>query len=55
MFNFSDYTLNTNYSVSIKTYEYNETDDIVRKYIMIVDGKPIQYKSLVKLCGKAAS
>ena len=37
----------------IKTYEDNETDDIVRKSIMVVDGKPIQYNSLVKLTGTA--
>ena len=51
LYNFGDYTLNTNYSVGIKTYEDNETDDIVRKTIMICDGKPIVYDSLVKLTG----
>lgn len=55
MYNFSDYTLNTNYQVGIKTYEDNETDDIVRKTIMICDGKPIVYESLVKLTGKATA
>ena len=53
IYDFGDYTLNTNFQVGIKTYEDNETDDIVRKSIMVVDGKPIQYNSLVKLTGTA--
>ena len=51
IYNFGDYTLNTNFAVGIKTYEDNDTDDIVRKSIMVVDGKPIDYTSLVKLAG----
>ena len=51
IYNFGDYTLNTNFAVGIKTYEDNDTDDIVRKSIMFVDGKPIDYTSLVKLAG----
>lgn len=51
LYDFSDYTLNTNFNVGIKTYEDNETDDIVRKSIMVCDGKPILYESLVKLTG----
>ena len=51
LYDFGDYTLNTNFQVGIKTYEDNETDDIIRKSIMVVDGKPIQYDSLVKLTG----
>ncbi len=54
LYNFRDYTLNTNYSIGIKTYEDNETDDIIRKTIMICDGKPIEYASLVKLTGNVA-
>lgn len=53
LYNFSDYTLNTNYSIGIKTYEDNDTDDIIRKTIMICDGKPIEFASLVKLTGNA--
>lgn len=49
LFNFSDYCLNTNYSMSIKKYEDNETDDLVTKAIMIADGKVIQKNSLVTL------
>ena len=51
IYDFSDYTLNTNFQVGIKTYEDNDTDDIIRKSIMVVDGKPIEYASLVKLAG----
>lgn len=53
LYDFSDYVLNTNFSVGIKTYEDNETDDIVRKSIMVADGKPILSASLVKLTGTA--
>lgn len=49
LYNFKDYTLNTNFQIGMKIYEDNETDDIVRKSIMVCDGKPIVYESLVKL------
>lgn len=49
LYNFADYTLNTNFQIGIKTYEDNDTDDIIRKMIMVCDGKPIVYDSLVKL------
>lgn len=49
LYNFTDYTLNTNFQVGMKTYEDNDTDDIVRKSIIVCDGKPIIYDSLVKL------
>lgn len=55
LYDFGDYTLNTNFEVGMKVYEDNETDDIVRKSIMVVDGKPILSASLVKLTGSAAS
>lgn len=55
LYDFGDYTLNTNFEVGMKVYEDNETDDIVRKSIMVVDGKPIFSASLVKLTGSAAS
>lgn len=51
LYDFGDYTLNTNFSIGIKTYEDNETDDIIRKSIMVCDGKPVLYESLVKLTG----
>ena len=46
-----DYVLNTNYSIAMKVYEDNETDDIVRKSIMIADGRPVDFNSLVLLTG----
>ena len=54
LYDFSDYTLNTNFEVGMKVYEDNDTDDIVRKSIMVCDGKPILSASLVKLTGSAA-
>lgn len=54
LFNFKDYVLNTNYQMGVKKYEDNETDDLVTKAIMIVDGKVIEKGSLVVL-NKAAS
>lgn len=53
LYNFADYTLNTNFQVGMKTYEDNDTDDIVRKSIMVCDGMPIVYDSLVKLVKQA--
>lgn len=49
LFNFSDYVLNTNYAVTVKRYEDNETDDQVTKAIMLVDGKVVDKNSLVVL------
>ncbi|MCI1593222.1 phage major capsid protein [Heyndrickxia oleronia] len=55
LFNFSDYVLNTNYQMGVKKYEDNETDDLVTKAIMIVDGKVIDLNSLVVLKKAAAA
>lgn len=49
LFDFSNYVLNTNFNVSMKKYEDNETDDQVTKAIMIVDGKVVDKNSLVVL------
>lgn len=49
LFNFSDYILNTNYQMGVKKYEDNETDDLVTKAIMVVDGKVVDVNSLVVL------
>ncbi|PFW87242.1 phage major capsid protein [Bacillus pseudomycoides] len=49
LFNFSDYLLNTNYQMGVKKYEDNETDDMVTKAIMVVDGKAVNVNSLVVL------
>ncbi|MGX8701523.1 phage major capsid protein [Caproiciproducens sp.] len=49
LFSFSDYVLNTNYAVTVKRYEDNETDDQITKAIMLVDGKVVDKNSLVVL------
>ena len=55
LFDLKDYTLNTTYDIGIKTYEDNDTDNIIRKSIMLVDGKVIDDGSLVKLAYKAGA
>jgi len=47
LFNPKDYALNTNYQMTVKKYEDNETDDVVTKAIMLVDGKVVDKNSLV--------
>ena len=49
LFNFSDYVLNTNYSMGIKRYEDNETDDRVTRAVMLADGRVVDENSLVTL------
>lgn len=49
LFRMKDYCLNTNFRIGIKTYEDNDTDDIIRKSIIVADGKPVDTHSLVKL------
>ena len=53
MFNFRDYVLNTNLNMGIKRYEDNETDDIVTRAVMLVDGKVVAPQSLVLLVKKS--
>ena len=55
LFNFKDYTLNTNYAMTIKKYEDNDTEDTVTKAVMLVDGKVVDKNSLVTLAKKAAA
>lgn len=55
LFDFKHYTLNTSHSIGLKIYEDNETDDIVRKSIMLVDGKPTDTNGLVKLVYKTTT
>lgn len=54
LFNFKDYVLNTNYNMTIKKYEDNDTEDEVTKAIMLVDGKVIDKNSLVTVTKKGA-
>ena len=49
MFRPSDYILNTNLEMTVKQFEDNDTDDIVRKAVMLVDGKVVDKNSLVTL------
>lgn len=54
LFNFKDYVLNTNYSMTVKKYEDSDTDDMVTKAIMLVDGKAVDTNSLVIVAKKTA-
>lgn len=47
IYNFADYILNTNLQVTIKEYEDHDTDDQIKKAVMLVDGKPVDVNSLV--------
>ncbi len=49
LFDFKDYVLNTNYTMGIKKYEDNDTDDQVTKGIMLADGKVVDKNSLVTI------
>lgn len=55
LFNPKDYVLNTNYQMTIKKYEDNDTDDQVTKAIMLVDGKVVDKNSLVTMTIKNAA
>lgn len=57
LFDWSDYMFNTNYAMTVKTYEDNDTEDQVTKAVMICDGKVIETNSLVTVTkkGQAAS
>lgn len=54
LFNPSDYVLNTNYSMGIKKYTDDDTDDLVTRAIMIADGKVVINDSLVTVTKKNA-
>lgn len=49
IFRMGDYVLNAAYNVTLKQYEDNLTEDIVRKAIMLADGKVVDVNSLVLL------
>lgn len=53
LFNPKDYVLNTNYQMTVKKYEDNDTDDMITKAVMLVDGKVIDKNSLVTITKKA--
>lgn len=54
LFNPKDYVLNTNLNMTIKRYEDNDTDDMITKAIMLVDGKVVDKNSLVTITKKSA-
>ena len=54
LFNFADYVMNTNYNITVKRYEDNDTDGQVTKAIMLVDGKVVDKNSLVTITKKVA-
>ena len=54
LFDWSDYMYNTNYNMTIKTYEDNDTEDQVTKAVVICDGKVIDKNSLVTVTKKNA-
>lgn len=55
LFNFKDYVLNTNLNMTVKKYEDNDTDDMVTKAIMLVDGKVVDKNSLVTIAKAAGA
>lgn len=55
LFNWTDYMFNTNYNMTIKTYEDNDTEDQVTKAVMIADGKAIDTNSLVTITKKVSA
>ena len=48
MFNFADYILNTIYDMGISKKQDWETEDLLTKAVMSVDGKVVDKGSLVK-------
>jgi len=54
LFDWSDYMFNTNYNMTIKSYEDNDTEDQVTKAVIICDGKTIDKNSLVTVTKKSA-
>lgn len=47
MYDFADYMLNTNLSITLKEYVDEGTDDKMKKAIMLADGKAVDIRSLV--------
>ena len=52
MFNFADYMLNTNLRIGMKEYEDHDTDDQIKKAVMLADGKPVDLNSMVVMMVK---
>ena len=54
IFNWADYVGNTNYNVTVREYIDEDTDDRIKKAIMLYDGKAVDVSSLVTLTKKKA-
>ena len=54
LYDWSDYMFNTNYAMTVKKYEDNDTEDEITKAVMICDGKSLELNSLVVMKKKAA-
>lgn len=54
LFNPADYILNTNYSMGIREYYDEDTEDKIKKSVMLVDGKVVDKNSLVTVTKKNA-
>lgn len=53
LYDWTDYMFNTNYSMVVKSYEDNDTEDQITKAVMICDGKAVDVNSLVTVTKKA--
>ncbi len=53
IFNLADYVLNTNYDMGVQRKQDWETDDMLAKAVMILDGKVVDKNSLVTITKKA--
>lgn len=53
LYDWSDYMFNTNYAMTVKKYEDNDTEDEITKAVMICDGKSLEKNSLVVMKKKA--
>lgn len=54
LFNPKDYILNTNFTMGIREYYDEETEDKIKKSVMLVDGKVVDTNSLVTITKKFA-
>lgn len=54
LYDWSDYMFNTNYAMTVKKYEDNDTEDEITKAVMICDGKSLELNSLVVMKKKVA-
>ena len=52
IYNFSSYVANTNYSMTVKKYVDEETDDRITKALMLVDGMAVDINSYVPVIVK---